>query len=244
MSFVMFAALAAVGLSPTVQVAARVLVLNIDAVGVDDAVARAIDPIVLQAAQMDGIAVLAADDIKKLQQLDAAKADLGCDTSSCLAELAGAIGAQWVLYGSASQLGTSTTVTLSLFDNVTHEVRREALTTTDLGTLPSGLPPKVRALLAVASPVAASAPVAAPADAGPSFVPIVGIGAIAVGGAAVLGGGVLAAINEVAIQDPKALGATKRAAQDNGVTGLIVVAVGVAIAAVGAGVLVVDGVLQ
>ncbi|HEY4223095.1 MAG TPA: hypothetical protein VGO62_17175, partial [Myxococcota bacterium] len=128
---------------------ARVLVLELEAVGVDRSLSRSVDPVVLTAAAASAN-VIAQSEMKTIASVQASKAEIGCDSSSCLAELAGAMGARFVLFGSVSKLGDTTTITVSMFDNTTAKVTRDSLAVVDLGLIPKQLPPKVRALVASA----------------------------------------------------------------------------------------------
>lgn len=209
--------------------APRVLVLDLTPVGVDVETARAVDPLVLNAASDAGAEVIAESEIKRIADVEATKADLGCDTSSCLAELAGAMGAERVLFGSVTQLGSTVTVHLSLFDSRTTLVKREAISTTDVGELPALLPRRVRALLGSAEPAAPPAPA-------PRVRPLFVLGAAGVGlGVLVgVGSGVALALNEGTVQDPNASGVDKASAQFLGrvsigalAGGLVVIGLGV-----------------
>ncbi len=245
-------ALAVAGAPP-----ARLLVLELEAVGVDKTEARAVDPVVLNAAAGAGLEVIAQSEIKTLATVEAQKAEIGCDSSSCLAELAGAMGAGYVLFGSVSKLGSTTTVALSLYDNTSAAVTRDSVAVEDLGTLPRLLPPRVRALVHKAAGTVATAGTPATTtttttttatttatqrqaagddDAGPLL--YAGLAGVFLGGTALLGGGVLATLNELTIDDPHALAATKRSAQETGTIGLIAVAAGLVVGGAGAAALV------
>lgn len=225
--------------------AVRVLVLDLEAVGVDASVSRSVDPIVLDAvSRTAGVEAVSAAEIKRLAEMEAAKAELGCDTSSCLAELAGAMGARFVLFGSVSRLGTTTTIALSLFDSGSTAIARDTLAVDDVGRLPAELPPRVRALVGRAAGLeVATVAEAPPPDevAPPSLLFIAGVGGAVVGGATLIGGGIYAGINEATIQDPAALGDAKRAAQQNGVIGVTIAAAGLVVAALGGTLFVLDG---
>ena len=126
----------------------RVLVLDLEAVGVEPAVAKSVDPLVLNGAAVDGVTVISQSEIKAIASVEADKAQVtGCDSSACLAELAGALGARLVLFGSVSRLGSTTTVALSVYDNATSAIVRDSLAVTDVGALPATLPSRVRALV-------------------------------------------------------------------------------------------------
>jgi hypothetical protein len=73
---------------------------------------------------------------------------MGCDEASCLAELAGAMGARLVVFGDANKLGTVTILTLSLFDSSkTQSVGRVSVQAATIEELPAKLPPAVRDLV-------------------------------------------------------------------------------------------------
>jgi hypothetical protein len=220
--------------------APRVLVLNLEPLGVEPEVARAIDPLVLHAVGEVGVDVIAENEIQKIADVEASKAELGCDTSSCLAELAGAMGAELVLFGSVSRLGSTTTVNLSLFDNRSTRIERDALSVQDVGALPKELPARVKDLVArVTQPSRGTqAPKPEPALS-PLF--FVGAGGIGVGALAAVGGGVWLGINEAIIQDPAVAGASKQDAQTAGRIGLGVAVAGLAVAAAGAVLLALSG---
>lgn len=61
--------------------------------------------------------VLTRDDVKNAIAAEADRQSLGCAESSCLAELAGAMGARIVVYGSVGRLGDEMLMTLNLFDS-------------------------------------------------------------------------------------------------------------------------------
>ncbi|MDP2339523.1 MAG: hypothetical protein Q8O67_01085 [Deltaproteobacteria bacterium] len=72
------------------------------------------------AAQRVGVDVLTSEDVRRAVDLEANRQSLGCAASSCLAEIASAMGARIVLYGSVSKLGDDEQiVTLNLFDSGT-----------------------------------------------------------------------------------------------------------------------------
>jgi hypothetical protein len=196
----------------------RVLALELEPVGVDTSLARAVDPVLLAAAaSVDGVELVSQGEMKKMADLEATKADLGCDTSSCLAELAGAMGARFVLFGSVSRLGEQTTVALSLFDSQSASVTRDLVAVSDVGHLPKELPAHVRGLLAKGAGLAvADEPAPGAPSPGPSVSFIAGVGAAAVGAAALVGGGAWAVVAEGTIQDVNEAGAVKKDAQGQG----------------------------
>lgn len=233
--------------------APRVLVLALDPIGVDATLAQSIDPLIANAAGALTSEVMSEADVKQLAEMEANKAAMGCDTSSCLAEIAGAMGAELVLYGTVSQLGTSTVLTLSLFDSKASTIRRDVLTTSSLDTLPSEVPRRVSKLMLEARPVLASR-AGKPADtqpnesapeteAGPSGggLPWLAIGVLG-GGVLVAGtGAALVVVNELSASTASLDAKDKESAQLWGRVGLGVAAAGVVVAALGGVLLAVGG---
>jgi hypothetical protein len=201
----------------------RVLVLDLEPSGVTPDVAKSIDALVLQGATVDGVEVLAERDIRQLAELEAQKAEMGCDTSSCLAELAGALGAELVLFGSVGKLGGTTTVSLSLFDSKTTQIRRDSVNVEKLGALPREVPPRVRALVEAGLG-------RAEVRSGPNLLFWGGVGAIGLGGVGLVVGSTVIVLSELTIDDPSELGTRKADAQRNGLIGIGVFAVGTLVA--------------
>lgn len=74
--------------------------------------------LVAAAAGRDGRAdVLASEDVRKAVEVEASQQMMGCSASSCLAELAGALGARAVIYGSVGDLGDAKVLTLNIYDS-------------------------------------------------------------------------------------------------------------------------------
>src|SRR5688572_14276841 len=98
---------------------ARVLVLEPTGDEVEASVRAAVASLVsIELAKNQGLEVVASTDVKKMAALEAEKQTLGCDDAgSCLAELAGAMGARYVVFGDAAKLGSLTVINLSLFDS-------------------------------------------------------------------------------------------------------------------------------
>lgn len=97
----------------------NVLVMDIGGSAVDAGTARTItSTIAVSVAKRPKLNVLTGDDVKKIAEVEADKQVLGCDPSatSCLAEIAGAMGADLVLYGDVGRLGELYVLNLNLFD--------------------------------------------------------------------------------------------------------------------------------
>jgi hypothetical protein len=132
---------------------------------------------------------------------EAEKQALGCDTSSCLSEIAGALGAGYVVFGRVGRLDDVYLLQLNLFDSAKgRAVAREEARSDKLSVLSEQLRPLARRLV---SPLTGETPVyentgAADGDGGSLFLPLVlaGGGTAAVGLGLVVAGAVGAAVSE------------------------------------------------
>jgi hypothetical protein len=107
------------------------------------------DLLTVEASNHPGLKVLSGADLRSLAELESERAMLGCDDSSCLAELAGAIGARFVITGRVSKLGGLWLMQLSLFDAIAAEaISRVALKATSVEAFVDELPGGVKTLLA------------------------------------------------------------------------------------------------
>ena len=98
--------------------ARRILVLDLrQEGGSGESIARLVrDSTATYLAKKQGVEVLSTEDLRQALEVEAERQALGCDTSSCLAEIAGAMGADLIVHGSVGQLGSTTVVHLNLFD--------------------------------------------------------------------------------------------------------------------------------
>jgi len=204
----------------------RVLVLDIEAIGVvaDDA-AAATRIVASAAADVEGVDVVSASDLRRLDALQADRSAAGCDEdASCLADIAGALGAESVLFGSLSKLGSTTTASLSLYTAADGRVERVSVDVADLSQLTAALRERTAILLGRGTPGAAESE---PAPANPWFGVVVGggVGAVVGAGTAIAG--------EVLIQQPERDGAEKDVVRGVGLAGVGVAVVGIAVAVVG-----------
>lgn len=93
--------------------------------------------------------VQSGGELREMINLQTEKELVGCEENSCLAELAQALGARFVLFGNMGKLGQLIIINLALFDNVTGQaVARTALQAKRLEDLPAVLEGGVRDLLA------------------------------------------------------------------------------------------------
>lgn len=93
----------------------RVLVLDLKNDGAPAALASALrDGLTSHLDERSEVEILSSEDVRRAADVAADRASVGCDTASCLAELAGAVGAEYIVYGNVAQLGELYVVTLNL----------------------------------------------------------------------------------------------------------------------------------
>ncbi len=96
--------------------------------------------------------VLSAGDVKRMTQFSAEKQDVGCTDDGCLAELAGALGANLIVYGDVGKLGDVLVVNLNVFDaKKARAESRVSIQVTDPGELPARIPAATKQLIAPVS---------------------------------------------------------------------------------------------
>lgn len=135
------------------------LVLDVEVVGnntVDAAAASRV--MAAAAAEVPGYTVLSTADLRAMVNLEVDRQNAGCTTNSCLTELADAMGAGLVLFGSVSTLGDTTTTTVSLYASATQALQKRSFTSSTQGlaaplraetiTLLTGREPRSPVLLA------------------------------------------------------------------------------------------------
>jgi hypothetical protein len=124
--------------------------------------ARLINDLVAAAAERSSERkVITGSDIANVIELEAEREALGCDdtSASCLAEVAGAMGAEMVLFGNVGKLGDIFIVTLNLFNSdKAQSAGRETVRAKDLGELPDAVDRAVARLLGGAPPAATGEP--------------------------------------------------------------------------------------
>lgn len=203
--------------------------LDLEAVGItaDDA-AAATRVVAAAADEVDGVEIISTAELRRLAELEGTRAMAGCSETSCMADIAGALGAQRIIFGSLSKLGSTTTVVLSLYDAATQNATRRSFDVANHDGLAALLRSTTASLLG-AEPT--SAPVAAPA-------PTKGGGGVGVvvtatgAGLAVLGTAA-AVVGNAMVQDAKVDGDTKETMRTVGLVGVVGGAVGVAVGVVG-----------
>ena len=129
----------------------RMLLLDLKATLIEKEVATIVTNMVSSELARDkSFALITNTDVKQMMALEAEKQTLGCsDDSSCLAEIAGAMGARFVIYGDVGKLGSNIIITLNVFDSVKAEAAgRVTKTVQDLDALPKTVPTLVTQLVA------------------------------------------------------------------------------------------------
>ena len=226
-------------IAPPVE-APRLLVLNLEPANISPDEGRAIDALVLAGARSDDVVTVSQTELQQLAALDAAAQVAGCDTSSCLAEIAGALGARYVLFGTSSRLGSTSTVSLAVLDAASGRTVRDTVTVDNVDALPQRVPASVRALLAQALS-------ATPAPSLPDTTPwtpvaVTGAAVAGLGGAAAVTGLAVAGWSEfVILRDSAARAADKRDAQGRGFVALVGAGVGIVVVAAGTALFVIGG---
>lgn len=190
---------------PAAPPAEGLLVLDLRPIAVDASEARVVDGLI---AETVGDAVrtwpaakrpriVTGNDIRTLVTIDAERAAVGCDdeTSSCMAEIAGALGARYVVSGTLGALGSDRVLQLSLFDVKTGEALERGSAT---APSPSALAPAIPDVVArVLRPLASTTARAPRKDSGVSGLAIGGAVTGGIGSALAIGGGIAALVLDV-----------------------------------------------
>ena len=97
----------------------KLLMLDLKASLVDPQVAKIVTGMIsAELAQYEDYDLITGEDLRQMVALEAEKQSVGCsDDSSCLAELAGAMGARYVVFGEVGKLDNIIVVNLNLFDS-------------------------------------------------------------------------------------------------------------------------------
>ena len=132
-----FATQAEVAEEPLPVARTKIVILDLDSSGVEAAQAELLNGVVAQTlAPFERLEVVTTGDIRRVADLEAQKQALGCDQDSCLAEIAGALGAQYVIFGRVGQLDELILVQLNLFDaDAAQPVAREEVRARSLDAL-------------------------------------------------------------------------------------------------------------
>lgn len=208
----------------TVREATSVLILDLVADGVEGTRARVFtDIIASRLARVRTLHVLTSADLRQATGLEAQKQAFGCEADEgCLAEIADALGARYVVSGSVGRLGAVTVVSLGLYDSqAARSAARETLRSDDEARLPAELEAATDRLISgiVDVPVSEASEPPAPFFTSPLFL----------GGAATAGVGAVTAAalfafagsQELVLRDPAASSDAKDSAYPAGIGAFI-----------------------
>jgi len=192
------------------------LVLSLETAGVSADEATILDGMIANALTAhDEVQVVTADELRQMIELEGEKQALGCDDTSCLGEIAGAMGAQYVLFGKAGRLGELFVVQVNLYDQAAAKaVTRQEIKDKELERVAEGIAPAVDAIVAHITGVPLPTPVASPLpeESGVSPLLLAGAGTAAVGGLTAGGGVVMLAVFVTQLGDAKSSRETKTTA--------------------------------
>lgn len=219
---------------------ADVLLLDLKPVAVDATEAKIVDGLVAEALgkELDRWPkkprLATGNDIRTMVSLEADKASAGCDDAGCMAEIAGAFGARYVISGTLGKLGSDRILQLWLFDVEKSETltRTNASASTTNAIAFDEVAAKVLAPLS--SSRAPSPPVDASAKAAGAVSPVLVTGGIVAGvaGAVAIGTGAFALVLDQRLAAGSgATFADKKQALDDGpaVIGAAAISAGVAV---------------
>lgn len=179
--------------------AIKIAVPDMAANGVDPQEARTLtELIVVEANQVEGLEVIGMSDIRELLGLEREKQLLGCDDVSCIAEIGGALGVQYILASQVGKVGDSHVLTLRLIDTAQARLAASASATVAgdaqllLAVIPDKVPPLVRRALPNAS---AAAPAPSVTEGAPLLWPAIAVTSL--GGVMAIAGAVLVTVAAV-----------------------------------------------
>src|SRR5688500_4138930 len=111
--------------------------------------AELVSSLVAAAATKDErLDVLSAADVRNAVDLEAQRAVMGCDATSCLLEVAGAMDARLVVHGTLGTLGDVVVLTLNVFDTAAARALGRVVVQRDrVDALADAVPPAVVELL-------------------------------------------------------------------------------------------------
>ena len=101
----------------------QIVVPEVATSGVEPMIATVVTELILEALlNRHGVKALGPSDVKDMLNVEQQKMLMGCDQNSCMAELAGAMGATRVVAGMVGRLGSLFVVTLKLIDTQSAQV--------------------------------------------------------------------------------------------------------------------------
>ncbi len=203
-----------------------IVVLELEVSGVESAQAELVNGSVAQAlSDFDTLQVVTTGDIRRVANLEAQKQALGCDQESCLAEIAGALGAQFVIFGRLGRLDETVVVQLNLFDaEAARPVAREEVRAATLDELLDRVRPATLRLTRTLLPAGTVIVDEPPAEVGPSPVAL-GLrwGGAGVAGLSALAGAVAGTLAVVNLENVADRTADPKARNDGKLLGQVLV---------------------
>lgn len=138
----------------------RLLMLSLEGAGVEVAAMTLLDGAVAAAlARSPVMDVVSEVDLRRMIELEGQRELLGCNTDSCMAEIADALGARYVVHGRLGTLDRELLLQLSCFDaQASRTAATRQLRAANLDALSRAVPGMVAALLADVSGETALAP--------------------------------------------------------------------------------------
>ena len=149
----------------------RVLLMDLKNNGLDENLVKTINSLLtVNMTTFSQFNVMSGNDVKQLVALEMEKQNMGCtDDGSCLAEIAGAMGATLVIFGDAGKIGNVMLINLSLFNaELGRSMSRVSIQAINLDEIPVKMSSSLSKLMAPVMPkeeVAAAAPAPTPAPA-------------------------------------------------------------------------------
>lgn len=129
---------------------ARMLLMDLKATLVEEETVGLITAVISsELSEYPDFELLTGADMRQLVELEAEKQSMGCaNDNSCLAEIAGAIGARYVVFGEMGMLGKSYLLALNLFDSVeTKALGRVTKRAKDVEVLADAIPAMIKKLV-------------------------------------------------------------------------------------------------
>ncbi len=127
----------------------QIVVRGLESSDIDRAQLVLVDGLIANTiSALPGVSALTSQDVQRIANLEADKALMGCEADTCLAEVANALGARYVVFGRVGRLNDVILLQLSLFDSVkATAIGRQEVRAADVGELDGAVQPAVRRLL-------------------------------------------------------------------------------------------------
>jgi hypothetical protein len=128
----------------------RLLVIDLQGRNVDEETTKTIGSVLqVRMGRIQGLEILTNEDIRRLMEVEVDRSRLACDMdSSCIAEVASAMGADLTMYGDVGRLGDTYVINLHLLDGSTGSaVSRTTVSADDLSDVPGKLDAGISELL-------------------------------------------------------------------------------------------------